>query len=180
VNFVLKKNHYIFIIIFCCAGFFAGAQQSVSYGYDASGNRISRTIVMSMLAPPPQDSTENIVENEEIIAGVGQDVQDTVQNNTADEEEIPLKIYTDVLAETQISIYPNPTKGLLTVKIPDLPEHSASSLTLFDMHGRVIAQKRQLSAENKLDISAQPAGTYIMQIAVGDEAVSWKIIKSEL
>jgi hypothetical protein len=128
---------------------------------------------MPMLTPPPQDSTENIVEEEEYVAGVEQDAVE----NTESGEEMPLKVYTDTVADAQIAIYPNPTRGLLTVKISALPEHSASSLTLFDMHGRVITQKQQLSDENKLDISTQPAGTYIMQIAVENEMTSWKIVR---
>ena len=142
----------LFIVLLCCTGIFANAQNSVSYGYDDSGNRISRTINMPMLPTPPQDSTK-----------------------TGDEKS--QEIYTDALAETAITIYPNPTKGQLTVKISNMPQDSASSLTLFDMHGRVITQKQHLSEENRLDISTQPAGTYIMQIAVGSETTSWKIVK---
>jgi hypothetical protein len=93
---------------------------------------------------------------------------------------MPQEIYTDALAQTLITIYPNPTRGLLTVNIYELPQHAASSLTLFDMQGRVIIQQQSLVDENKLDISAQPAGTYIMRIEIGGEVVSWKIIKSEL
>jgi len=125
---------------------------------------------MPILAPPPQDSTESVVEDlENPIA--------SVQNpENGNENEKSQEIYTDVLLETLITIYPNPTKGLLAVKISNLPQQSVSSLTLFDMQGKVIIQQ-SLSDENRLDISAQSAGTYIMQIAIGDEITSWKIIK---
>jgi len=160
----------VLVVVFCGIVFFADAQTKWSYDYDNSGNRISRTIIMPMLTPPPQDSTETIIEDweEDIVSGV--------QNSETGDEKSQ-EVYTDALSETQILIYPNPTTGLLTVKISDLPQHSASSLTLFDMQGRVIAQKQQLSNENKLDVSAQPAGTYIMQIAIGSEFTSWKIVK---
>jgi len=141
----------------------------VSYGYDDSGNRVSRTINMSVLTPPPQDSTEIAVEDmEDIVTGT---------QNPENGGEKSQEVYTDVLSEALITIYPNPTAGLLTVKIAHLPQHSVSSLTLFDMRGRVITQQQSLSDENKLDISAQPTGMYIMQIAVGDEVTSWKIVK---
>jgi hypothetical protein len=161
-------------ILLCCLSIFANAQ-SVSYLYDASGNRLERIINMKMLTPPPQDSTESIIDDEKDIAKYGQDV---VQNTeSGDENEKTQEIYTDVLGKTQISIYPNPTRGLLTIKISNLPEHSASSLTLFDMQGKVITQKQQLSDENKLDISTQPVGVYIMQITIEDEVTNWKIVK---
>jgi len=124
---------------------------------------------MPMLTPPPQDSTETAIEEmEDIIA----DIQ-----NPQSGDEKSQEVYTDVLAETLITIYPNPTRGLLTVKISEMPQHSVSSLTLFDMHGRVITQQQSLTDENRLDISAQPVGTYIMQVAVGTEVTSWKIVK---
>jgi YD repeat-containing protein len=161
---------------------FATAQTSVSYTYDAAGNRISRTIIMKALTPPPQDSTENATDDPEDTVTIAQGIEneDETPQESYNGDEMPKEIYTDVLAETQIIIYPNPTRGLLTVKISELPQHAASSLTLFDIQGRVITQKQSLADENKLDISTQPAGTYIMRIAIGEEVVSWKIIKSEL
>jgi hypothetical protein len=165
------------LTVFLCA--FANAQNSVSYTYDASGNRISRTINMKMFAPPPQDSTEKAADDPEdsvaIVQGMEDETPQEIYNNEKTQE-----VYTDALAQTLITIYPNPTRGLLTVKISELPKHAASSLTLFDMQGRVITQQQSLADENKLDISAQPVGTYIMRIAIGGEVVSWKIIKSEL
>jgi len=139
----------------------------------------------SYTPPPPQDSTENVIEDEEDIVAFGQDMEneeeipqkisESVSPKT--QEASPQEVYTDALSETLITIYPNPTRGLLTVKIANMPQHSASSLTLFDMQGKVITQQQSLAEENKLDISAQPVGTYIMRIAVGDEDVSWKIVK---
>jgi len=140
---------------------------------------------MSAYTPPPQDSTENVIDDEEDIVAFGQDVEDEdemsqeIYGETSPKtpEMLPQEVYTDALSETLITIYSNPTRGLLTVKISNMPQHSASSLTLFDMQGKVITQQQSLAEENKLDISAQSPGTYIMRIAVGDEDVSWKIVK---
>ena len=172
-SYGLSMRSYALLAVFCLLGFFAGAQSVVSYQYDDAGNRIHRVINMQSFTPPPQDSTENVVETpEDFFADVQEDTEDEIE----DDELKSQKVYTDVLSETLITIYPNPTAGLLTVKIANLPQQSVSSLTLFDMLGRVITQQ-QLSDENKLDISAQPVGTYIMRIAVGEETTSWTIIK---
>jgi len=173
-SYKLRVSKLLLVVIFCITGFFAGAQTKWSYEYDNAGNRLSRTIDMTSppptSPPPPQDSIETIIEDlENPIAAI----QDTENGGEKSQE-----IYTDTLSETLITIYPNPTMGLLTVKFSDLSQHAVSSLTLFDMHGRVITQQQSLSEENKLDISAQPTGTYIMQIAVGSEITSWKIIKN--
>ena len=158
--------------LLCLTVSFASAQKTIKYTYDASGNRIERKIIemkAPAMTPPPQDSTENIIDDYENPFNIIQ--------NTEDENNMPLKVYTDALSETFITIYPNPTKGLLTVKFTNMPQTAVSSVTLFDMQGRIITQQQSLSDENRLDISAQPTGTYIMQIAVGEEVTSWKIVK---
>jgi len=179
------------LLLLCCFPFFANAQtvnhddgdstyttlptpppppQTVSYGYDASGNRISRTIIMTMQAtPPPQDTTETVVEEEAVTT--------SIQNPEEVEKSLPAEVYTDLLAQTPIAIYPNPTKGLLTVKIAELPQQSVSSLTLFDMLGKIITQQLSLTNENSIDISAQPPGTYIMQIVIDSHTTNWTIVK---
>ena len=190
VRYPVKSPRYLsafcfLLAAFCFSGISASAQHVVFYGYDDSGNRTSRTISMPSYTPPPQDSTENVIEDEEDIVAFGQDMENEdeisqeISNGTypKTQEAPPQEIYTDALSETLITIYPNPTRGLLTVKMSNMPQHSASSLMLFDMQGKVITQQPSLAEENKLDISAQPVGTYIMQIAVGDENVSWKIVK---
>ncbi|MCL2511402.1 MAG: T9SS type A sorting domain-containing protein [Bacteroidales bacterium] len=190
-SYKLRVNKLLLVVIFCCIGGLAGAQ-SVSYGYDDSGNRTSRTIIMPALAPPPQDSTETVIEDleEEIVSGV--------QNpETGDEKS--QEVYTDVLSETLISIYPNPTKGELRVASGEL---KIDNVEIFDMMGRKqkaegsistsLNAQRQNEALNaqvshltsqvshliSIDISHLPIGTYIMRITAGDEATSWKIVKN--
>jgi len=169
--------------VFCLTVSFASAQTSIKYTYDASGNRTFRTIVMKApeQTPPPQDSTENVIDDEEDPFAIVQDTENEDENlhETNNNKKTPQEVYTDALSETLITIYPNPTKGLLTVKFTNMPQDAVSGVTLFDMQGKIIKQQQSLSDENKLDISAQPVGTYIMRINIGDEKTSWKIIKSE-
>lgn len=91
--------------------------------------------------------------------------------------EIPT--FEDLLAETKITIYPNPTKGMLRVDIAAanaIPKDAR--IYLYNVSGALVRQLTGVSATNSLDISAQPAGTYIMRIMLDRENVStWKIIK---
>jgi len=166
------------LTILCLSVSFASAQ-TVSYTYDASGNRTHRTINWPALTPPPQDSTENAVDEVEDPFAYAEDVENEDENlqETNNNKKTQQEIYTDALAETFITIYPNPTTGLLTVKFTNKPQDAVSNLTLFDTQGRVVTQQQSLSDENKLNIGSQPAGTYIMQIAVGEEVTNWKIVK---
>jgi len=163
------------LTVLCLSVSFSSAQTYITYEYDNAGNRTSRTIFMKApeLTPPPQDSTETVIDDVEDPVAI---VQDTENENTT-EPQLLQEIYTDALFETFITIYPNPTRGLLTVKFSDLPQDAVSSITLFDMQGRIVKQQQSLSDENRLDISAQPTGTYIMQITVGEEVTNWKIVK---
>ena len=169
------------LTILCLSVSFASAQTPISYTYDASGNRTHRTIVMKSpeMTPPPQDSTENVIDDEEepFAYTEGVENEDETLQETNNNKKTQQEVYTDALSETLITIYPNPTRGLLTVKFTNMPQDAVSNITLFDMQGKIITQQQSLSDENRLDISAQPVGTYIMQIAVGDEKTSWKIVK---
>jgi hypothetical protein len=171
-HYSIPTTHISLLIAFFCISIFANAQ-SVSYGYDASGNRISRTIVMPMNAPP-QDSTETIIEEEDLIAG----------------NEKTQEVYTDTLADTQIAIYPNPTKGLLTIEMSDMRlsdmglsdmRYETCDIAIFDMMGKCVWSSYGLTVLRhyslQINISHLPAGTYIMRIAIEDEVVNWKIIK---
>jgi len=131
----------------------------------------------AMIPPPapPQDSMETIIEE------VGNPIASVQNTETGDEKS--QKIYTDVLSETQITIYPNPTKGELSVESGEL---RVDNVEIFDIMGR--KQKAEGRRQNEtlnsqvsnlisIDISYLPTGTYIMRITAGDEATSWKIIK---
>lgn len=122
-------------------------QNKIKYGYDAAGNRISRTIVLN-----------------------------AVQQLAAPQEE-PVPAYRDLFADININIYPNPTKGHLVIQIDGKKAGQTMDIVLYDMSGKVIIKKTNLSATTDIDISGQPAGNYVMKFFSGDRSTEWKIIK---
>ncbi|MDR0506375.1 MAG: T9SS type A sorting domain-containing protein [Dysgonamonadaceae bacterium] len=123
------------------------SQSRVSFGYDAAGNRISRTIVITQqnqVSAPPQEETD---------------------------------IYSEMLTHIEIRIYPNPTEGLLKVEINNLPENETAIIALYNLSGQAIVVRRGVSGYSEIDISSQPQGAYVMKIAAGEEHTEWKIIK---
>ena len=152
MNYELRimKTRFLFLIIITI-GVFCCRQaqaQGVSYGYDAAGNRISRVITM-----PPLRSSKSEPTGEE-------------------------KVYSEVLKDFTVNIYPNPTKGDLTVEIGQLPEGRTASLLLYNLQGKLILQRTGLhDGSEHLNIGAQPAGIYLMKIATQDSSTEWKIIK---
>jgi len=88
-------------------------------------------------------------------------------------------IYKDSLAEHDITIYPNPTKGLISIKITNMSKASSSSILLHDFFGKTIIKLEKLTEDNKVDLSNLPNASYFMKITIDDKTTEWKIIKQE-
>lgn len=122
-------------------------QDKVTYRYDAAGNRISRTIVLSSRSAP-----------------------------ASIEEEEPV-VYTESFPDIQLKIYPNPTDGLLKVELHNLPEGQTAQIRLYAMSGQLIISLKDIHSPVNVNISNQPAGIYVMKIEAGKYRTEWKIIK---
>lgn len=83
----------------------------------------------------------------------------------------------DQIGLQKTRIYPNPTKGLLRIDLPALT-HQEAIISLHDANGRLIIQQQAIEVNNELNLSAYPAGIYIMSIQIGrNDRKEWKIIK---
>jgi hypothetical protein len=71
--------------------------------------------------------------------------------------------------ETNVSLYPNPTSGIVVLKGENITEVQVRNAS-----GRLIPQKDIL----RVDISDQPEGIYFLKITTEDGAVSKKIMKN--
>lgn len=76
-----------------------------------------------------------------------------------------------------VSVYPNPTKGLTTIQYTDLTEEL--TITVFDMAGRLITTKLcpNNSSSYSIDLSSYPAGTYTLQLKTAQAVKTFKIEK---
>lgn len=95
----------------------------------------------------------------------------------AEDDVTEPELFTEKMGERIIHIYPNPTKGDLTITISDDDFSVNGYLTLFDLAGKIVTKLPLNSMSTRLDITSQPNGIYIMQIELNDEKTSWKIIK---
>ena len=165
-------------------------KKRIKYVYDESGNMIRREIVVAspVMAPPPANGTDSTSlalaesveigkdETEEVVASRLKSSSGTggVETNASENQ-----ILNDWDAEKKISIYPNPTQGAFRVDIigEEIPEDA--KIFIYDMTGRLVHRQKGISSVNLFDISAQPAGTYLVRIELGGDNVStWKIVKS--
>ena len=148
----------MFSLLFFTGLFFCmGSQaQSIKYTYDDSGNRTSRKVIL--MSSKLKSASANNGKSEVIAA------------------ELPK--FEDILAEMKITIYPNPTKGMLQVDITGGKISKDARIYLYNVSGTMVRQLTAVTATNHVDMSAQPAGAYIMRIVLDKDNVSeWKIIK---
>ncbi|MBK8567273.1 MAG: T9SS type A sorting domain-containing protein [Saprospiraceae bacterium] len=79
-----------------------------------------------------------------------------------------------------LSISPNPTKGLVSLRLA-LSKEAEIQLSLFDMQGRHAGFDRTLfytkgMEDVLIDLDSHPAGVYLLRIQVGDTVVWRKIV----
>lgn len=117
------------------------------FSYDQSGNRTERIIDLTKSA---QTITESDT-NEELV----------IQDN---------------LAGLETEIYPNPTRGELNIIIPQINQEDVW-FQVFNNNGKLIFRQQASGANNKVSLSAFPAGLYILKITSGQKFSEWKIIK---
>lgn len=83
---------------------------------------------------------------------------------------------TNIQEEAQPIVYPNPTKGLFTISLPNA---APAQVVVADVAGKTVASVTD-SGEAKqvqIDLSNAPAGMYYINMKNGDKAYQQKLIK---
>jgi len=148
----------ITILLFVFSSTFSFSQNSISFTYDANGNRIVRRILdMTM---ENIESTDTINYQEEIL-----------------EEKLTIE---EEIGNTKISFFPNPVKQWLNIEISQ-PANGANSseigeYSLYNNVGKLIEQGR-LNANNRLNLNDYTLGLYLLEIEIDGKKGVWKILK---
>lgn len=118
--------------------------QSITYVYDAAGNRISRSL-----------ATKN---------------------------QAPRKALTDYdtseMTILSISVGPNPTNGLLNIRLSQWDDAYSCHLLLSDLSGRIVIEQNMDSPVATLNLSSYSNGYYLLLVEVNGEQQFYKIIKN--
>jgi hypothetical protein len=124
--------------------------QTIYYHYDNAGNRTGRTIYLE--------------DNKGSTSLKKKDVKEVFTDNT--------------FKSQSIKIYPNPTRGLLSIEVPEDPENIAEiQIILTDTNGKVILNKTKAPLITEVNLSTKPNGLYILIMKKGVVTSKWKIIK---
>jgi hypothetical protein len=120
------------------------------YSYDAAGNRYHREVFY-------------LIKSEVV------DSSSFVDNKDPEDNEF---IYTTDINNKRISIYPNPTKGILFIEGDEL-----ENVMIFNANGQIIRQEKFSGNKKIIDLSKEPEGVYFMRIYAGNDSKEYKIVK---
>ena len=129
------------------------AQQSgtVSFAYDANGNRITRSI-----------NIRKVSENGKDIEAISPMLMEA----------------TDIFANTKVSIFPNPTKDKVYLFVESDEEEHVLQMRLTNIAGALIQERCLIVDAESIDLTSLPCGVYLLQLATATEIHVWKIIKN--
>lgn len=133
-------------IVFCHAQSYG----EVTFGYDANGNRISRSILFGKI----------FEDGKNVEAEKGLET-----------------IVMDQIGGVEFSIYPNPTHGRFLVEVGDSGNSMPLQVILYTPQGDVLIEKTIDVCLEEFDLSDYPAGIYMLHLMAGDETHVWKIVK---
>ena len=145
------KRLMAFIVLMMTGAVYLNAQSRayfVNFEYDADGNRISRFI------------------------SLGDDRDDRSSSDTTETIH-----YTDIIDESQINIYPNPTTESVFVNITNPEDGNTISATMLSPTGVLLDSKVIGAAAVEFDLSGKAAGIYILELRSENDTKTWKIIK---
>ncbi len=94
--------------------------------------------------------------------------------------EIDRKIepLSESIGKRTINIYPNPTRGELSVSISEVENSPVTGyVSLFNISGKMIFRSSLKPVKTDLNIESEPDGIYLMQIEIDGKTSTWKIIK---
>jgi hypothetical protein len=107
-----------------------------------------------------------VIESTDGDYGSGEKASFTINYNTA----------IDLLEEGVISVFPNPSTGRFAIEMPELTGQLVS-LEVYQINGTLIQQLQTQTGAQALDLSAQPAGVYLLKARTEEGIFTTKLFK---
>lgn len=159
VQIINMKNYLAFVASVLCLNLYSQSN-TVSAGGDAEGD------------------------NGSISYSIGQVVYTSAQGSNGNVNQGVQQPY-DVGVVTGIdeigislSVFPNPTSGLLTLTVAD-EDASLLSYQLFDASGRMVDAKNKLNSTNSISLDGYATGVYTLSVSRNNSQVkSFRVVRN--
>lgn len=127
--------------------------QAIHFNYDESGNRVKRYIVLGKGSSSGDETSKKYEESNKSVE------------------------FVDKLEELTIKIYPNPTRGQLSVEINGLGIDETVDYQLFSQSGILLGTNKKNGFYFTIDMGQYPGGLYILRLMIEGKISQWKILK---
>ncbi|GHT17582.1 hypothetical protein FACS189429_1960 [Bacteroidia bacterium] len=161
----MNKLHLITITFFVFCFFQTAKSQTVHFKYDAAGNCIEKYKTVTMPAPRAQSYTGNTQETDSVA---------DEENASADNI---IAVVEDIVGETVIRIYPNPTRGILQIEMQNKAPELPVTYTLTAVNGKYLTGGQSTDNPLLLDLSGFQSGVYLLRLTIDGKSETYKIIK---
>ena len=171
----MKKIIYIIVLLF--GGVTSSSAQNIHYSYDANGQRITRQVILMSQLDLLDGNGNNLSMNK------ANNATKTNQSSNSDQKDDPSREnnnkdnFEEIINNTSITIYPNPTVGNFQIAFSDLSEMNQGMIILYDANGRQLQKQQIMSTVEQMDISNAANGEYILLVNINGSIKEWKIIK---
>lgn len=98
----------------------------------------------------------------------------TVRSASVNDEPVS---FSEELSKKTITIYPNPTKGLLSIEIDKYEADLKGDIQIYNLSGALINSHKINERTTQINLHNNPEGVYILRINLNGENSAWKIIK---
>ncbi|MBQ6305781.1 MAG: T9SS type A sorting domain-containing protein [Bacteroidales bacterium] len=126
---------------------FAQLSSTVSFNYDANGNRTSRQIE------------------------IGRSIGDT--DRSEDTAYAPV----DIFEKLSVTLYPNPTEGQFSITINQDEDNVILHAILTTTTGEIVYDKTIHNQTERFELTGHPSGIYLLELKAANESHIWKVIK---
>ena len=128
--------------------------QTVAFGYNGAGQRISRRVV-----------TLNLMSVDSVAVADSLLLEEGVES---------------VLEKCTLTAFPNPTRGEVTVVVSGGDGEQVGRMVVCDQWGKPLEHREILgNGEVRFDLSGRPSGFYFLIFTRGEDRLDYKIIKTE-
>lgn len=135
-----------------------GQTYKYTYEYDNCGNRVKRLSEIEL-----GSSTLN----PESIAG----------ESTTEKSSLADEYAREFISGHEILLYPNPTDGILEIKLIEYSSEITGEIVLLGLDGKVIYKQKILESFMSVDLSQQISGAYLLHVTINSETRVYRIIK---